>query len=317
MTRVVVTDQAFGAVAEERAVAERHAAEFAEHHCVTEEETRAAVAGADVAFVNFAPVTRPVLAALAPGATVIRYGIGYDNVDVAAARDLGVRVANVPDYGTDTVADHAVASLLALLRRLPVYDRAIRRDGWCAPADVGPLPSFSATTVGLVGLGQIGLAVHRRLRAFGFRVLATDPYADPAAGPPGGPGLVELPELLAEAHAISLHAPATPDTHHLIGPRNLARMRPGAVLVNTSRGALVDTNALAGALRAGRVAAAALDVLAPEPLPSDSPLRDLPNVVFTPHAAFYSTESLRALQRLAAEEADRALAGRPLRCRVA
>jgi D-3-phosphoglycerate dehydrogenase len=317
VTRVVVTDQAFGAVAEERAVAARFAAEFAAHHCVTEAETRAAVAGADVAFVNFAPMSRPVLAALAPGATVIRYGIGYDNVDVTAARELGVRVANVPDYGTDTVADHATACLLALLRRLPLYDRAIRGDGWCAPADVGPLPSFAATTVGLVGTGQIGRAVHRRLRAFGFRVLASDPYAGPAAGPACGPELVELPELLAEAHAISLHAPATPDTHHLIGPVNLARMRPGAVLVNTSRGALVDTAALADALRGGRLAAAALDVFDPEPLPPDSPLRGLANVVFTPHAAFYSTESLHALQRLAAEEAARALTGGPLRCRVA
>ncbi|ONK11859.1 C-terminal binding protein [Streptomyces sp. MP131-18] len=316
MSRVIVTDQAFGDVRHERAVAARFAADFAEHHCTTEDETVGAVRGADVAFVNFAPMTRPVLAALKPGATVIRYGIGYDNVDVSAARSLGVRVANVPDYGTDTVADHATAALLALLRRLSVYDRAIRDHGWCAPGDAGPLPSFAATTVGLVGTGQIGRAVHARLRTFGFHVLATDPFADPAGGPED-PEFVDLPELLARSHAVSLHAPATPGTHHLIGPRNIARMRPGAVLVNTSRGALVDTAALADALRTGHVAAAALDVFDPEPLPADSPLRGLPNVLLTPHAAFYSTESLDALQRLAADEAARALAGEPLRCQVA
>ncbi|WP_062207128.1 C-terminal binding protein [Streptomyces sp. NBRC 109706] len=315
--RVVVTDQAFGQVHHERATAERFAAAFAEHHCADEPDTVEAVRGADVAFVNFAPMTRPALAALAPGATVIRYGIGYDNVDLDAARELGVRVANVPDYGTETVADHAVACLLTLLRRLPAYDRAIRADGWAAPADVGPLPSLAATTVGLVGTGQIGIAVRERLRPFGCRVLASDPYADGATLAGHGIELVALPELLARSHAVSLHAPATPATHRLIGPTNLALMRPGAVLVNTSRGTLVDQDALAEALRTGRLAGAALDVHDPEPLPPDSPLRALPQALLTPHAAFYSTESLDALQRLAAEEAARALAGEPLRCRVA
>ncbi|RKN46941.1 C-terminal binding protein [Streptomyces hoynatensis] len=315
--RIVVTDQAFGQVRHERAVADRFSAAFAEHSCVGEEDTAAAVRGADVVFVNFAPMTRRVLASLAPGGTVIRYGIGYDNVDVEAARALGVRVANVPDYGTETVADHAVACLLALLRRLPWYDRSIRERGWVTPAEAGPVPSFSATTVGLVGTGQIGRAVHRRLRAFGFTVLASDPYATPPQGPEEGPELVGLRELLGRADAVSLHAPATPETHHLIGRENLALMREGAVLVNTSRGPLVDTEALAEALRSGRLAGAALDVFDPEPLPAGSPLRGLPNVVLTPHAAFYSTDSLDALQRLAAEEAARALSGEPLRCRVA
>ncbi|MDT0267403.1 C-terminal binding protein [Streptomyces sp. DSM 44915] len=315
--RVVVTDQAFGQVRRERATAERFAATFSAHHCTDEPSTVEAVRGADVALVNFAPVTRAVLAALAPGATVIRYGIGYDNVDVDAARALGVRVANVPDYGTDTVADHAVACLLTLLRRLPAYDRAIRTDGWVGPSDVGPLPSLTATTVGLVGTGKIGLAVRERLRPFGCLVLASDPYADPAALAERGIECVALPELLARSHAVSLHAPATRATHRLIGPGNLARMRPGAVLVNTSRGALVDPHALAEALRTGQLAGAALDVHDPEPLPDDSPLRSSPGALLTPHAAFYSTESLDALQRLAAEEAARALAGQPLRCQVA
>jgi D-3-phosphoglycerate dehydrogenase / 2-oxoglutarate reductase len=275
------------------------------------------VAGAQVAFVNFAPITEEVLAALAPGAVVVRYGIGYDNVDVDAARRIGVSVANVPDYGTATVADHAVACLLALLRRLPAYDRAIRADGWVTPTGLGSLPGLASTTVGLVGIGSIGLAVESRLRPFGITVLAHDPYADRDEPAARGVRLVDLPELLASSHAVSLHAPLVPATQHLIDAAALGRMRPGAVLVNTSRGGLVDPDALADALASGQVAAAALDVFEPEPLPLDSRLREFPQVLFTPHAAFFSDDSVAALQRLAAEEAARALAGEPLRCRVA
>ncbi|TFV70588.1 C-terminal binding protein [Blastococcus sp. CT_GayMR20] len=317
MTRlVVVTDQAFGGVEREAAIAAGFGARFAEHHCRTEKETIAAVAGASVAFVNFAPITESVLERLKPEALVIRYGIGVDNVDLDAARRLGVSVANVPDYGSDTVADHAAASLLALLRRIPHYDRAIRADGWTLPTDVGPVVGFGSTTVGLVGTGRIGLALAGRLVPFGIRVIAHDPYADADLTAAAGVELVGLDELLTSSHGISLHAPLTDETRRLINADTLARMRPGAVLVNTARGGLVDSLALAGSLERGHLAGAALDVMEPEPLPLDSPLRTAPGVVLTPHAAFYSDDSLAALQRLAAEEAGRYLAGQPLRCRV-
>jgi phosphoglycerate dehydrogenase-like enzyme len=313
---MVVTDQSFGGVAGEAATAARFDAAFAAHQCTTEAETKEAVAGADVVLVNFAPMTAAVLGALAAGATVIRYGIGYDNVDLEAARRLGVAVANVPDYGSDTVADHTVASLLALLRKLPAYDRAVREEGWCPPGALGSLPGFGSTTIGLIGVGRIGLAVHARLRAFGFRVLAHDPFADPAALREDGLVPVDLPELLAASHAVSLHAPLTDATHRLVDADALARMRPGAHLVNTSRGGLVDHDALADAIERGHIASAALDVFDPEPLAPDSRLRDLPQVLLTPHAAFFSDDSLASLQRLACEEAARALAGEPLRCPV-
>jgi D-3-phosphoglycerate dehydrogenase len=269
-----------------------------------------------VAFVNFAPITGAVLERLAPEALVIRYGIGVDNVDLDAARRLGVSVANVPDYGSDTVADHAAASLLALLRRIPHYDRAIREDGWTRPTDVGPVAGFGSTTVGLVGTGRIGLALASRLARFGMQVVAHDPYADAERAAEAGVRLVGLDELLTSSHAVSLHAPLTDETRHLINAETLARMRSGAVLVNTARGGLVDSAALAESLERGHLAGAALDVTDPEPLPLDSPLRTAPGVVLTPHAAFYSDDSLAALQRLAAEEAGRHLAGQPLRCRV-
>jgi D-3-phosphoglycerate dehydrogenase len=314
--KLVVTDQVFGNTDVEEELARSLGVAFSSHQCTDEAETLAATAGADVVLVNLVPITDAVLAGLASGATVVRYGIGYDNVDVEAAKRHGVAVANVPDYGTETVADHAAACLLALLRKLPLYDRAIRRDGWCQPLGLGSLPGFASTTVGLLGAGRIALSLARRLQPFGFRVLAHDPYADPAAAQDAGAELVELDRVLAESAAISLHAPVTADTRRLVNREFLQKMRAGAVLVNTSRGALVDEDALADALASGRLAAAALDVFDPEPLSPTSPLRDLDNVLFTPHAAFFSDDSVKALQRMATEEAARALAGEPLRSRV-
>lgn len=313
---VVVTDQAFGGVDRERAVAAAHGVPFSEHQVRDEAEAARVVAGARVVFVNFAPITRSVLERMAPGAVVVRYGIGYDNVDVEAASDLGVTVCNVPDYGADTVADHTVALILAGLRRLLPYTTAIREAGWTAPADLGGIRGFAETTVGLIGTGRIGRAVADRLRPFGFRIIASDPFVDPSALREAGIEPVTVGELVERAHVVSLHAPLTPENHHLLGAAQFARMPGGALVVNTSRGPLLDQRALADALASGRLGGAALDVFEEEPLPADSPLRTLPNAILTPHAAFFSDTSLAALQRLAAEEADRALSGAPLRCPV-
>jgi D-3-phosphoglycerate dehydrogenase len=314
--KVVVTDHAFPGLDHERRAAERAGAEFSDHQARTEADAAAVTRGAAVAFVNFAPVTRRVLEGLAPRATVIRYGVGYDNIDVEAADEIGVRVANVPDYGTATVADHAAALLLAMLRRLPHYDRAVRESGWVVPADVGPVRALEGATVGLLGTGRIGLALADRLRAFGLRLLAFDPYADEDALREHGVEPVVLEDLLPAVDALSLHAPATPDTQHVIDAGALARLKPRAVVVNTARGALIDETALHDALERGTLAGAALDVFEEEPLPDDSPLRRHPAVLLTPHVAFYSDQSVDDLQRLAAEEAERALAGEPLRCQV-
>lgn len=314
--RVVVTDHAFRDVEFEKAVAALHGADFECFDCVGQEETIAAIRTADVAFVNFAPMNREVLSGFKPGSTVIRYGIGYDNVDIDAARELGVSVANVPDYGVETVADHAASSLLAILRRLPLYDSLIKTNGWAKPGEVGSLRGFRSTTVGLVGFGRIAQAVHRRLAPFGFRFVAFDPFCDPEVFARLDVTPLSLQELSEQAHAVSLHAPSTPENHHLIGSAFLSRMQPGGVLVNTARGPLVDLDALADAIASGHLAGAALDVTDPEPLPADSPLRSHPQVVLTPHAAFYDDDSLANLQRLASEEAGRALNGEPLRCRI-
>lgn len=315
--RIVITDHAFGGVAYEQSLADQFDLPLSVNQCVTEAETRSAIDGADIVFANFAPITRSVLESLPTGALVVRYGIGYDSVDIDAARDLGVRVCNVPDYGVNTVADHTVACLLALLRRTGPFTTAIRDRGWLAAGDLGPIRGFAETTVGLVGTGRIGRAVAARLRPFGFTVLAFDPFVDPESLIPLVIEQVSFEELLSRSHAVSLHAPLTDANRRLMGVDQIAAMRNDAVLVNTSRGGLVDEAALASALSDGRLVGAALDVFDPEPLSPDSPLRKLEQVILTPHAAFYSESSLDALQRLACEEAARALRGEPLRCQIA
>jgi D-3-phosphoglycerate dehydrogenase / 2-oxoglutarate reductase len=254
---------------------------------------------------------------MAPGATVIRYGIGVDNIDVDAARQLGVRVSNVPDYGVDTVADHATTLILGALRKVGTFDRAVRAQRkWVEPASLGEITEFASSSVGLIGTGRVGCAVAARLAPFGFTVIASDPFADRERTDAVGVRLTNLQEVLANCDAVSLHAPLTPETRGIIDASALASMRPTAVLINTARGPLVNSDALAAALVAGHIAGAALDVVDPEPLPADSPLWDAPNLTITPHVSFYSTASMARLERLAAEEAARAIRGQPLRSQV-
>lgn len=314
--RVVVTDHNFSGLDHERAAAEAIGAQFEAYQASTEEAAREAVRGADVVLVNFAPITAAVLDELRPGAVVIRYGIGYDNVDLEAANERGISVCNVPDYGADTVADHTLSLILVLVRKLVQFNGVLSGGDWISPPSLAPIRACADTTVGLIGLGRIGLGVVARLTPFGFPVLAFDPFLDPSVAVRHGIELVDLDTLFRRADVVSLHAPATPDTYKVVNAENLGKMRPGSFVVNTARGSLVDQDAVLTALDAGQLAGAALDVFDPEPLPADHGLRKHPNVVLTPHAAFYSEASLAALQRLAAEEAYRAGRGEPLRCLV-
>lgn len=304
-------------MAAEEAMARANSADLAVLQCTSAEDSERALAGADVALVNFAPITAKVIQAMRPGATVVRYGIGYDNVDIDAAKAHGVQVANVPDYGSETVADHTIACLLALARKLPVYSSAIRAKGWIAPGDAGPVLGMSQHVIGLIGFGRIGQHLAARLAPFSCQVIACDPGAPASAFERMGVEQVSHDELLSRATAISLHAPAIPETHHLVNQDFLDACRPGVLLVNTSRGPLIDEIALNDAIVSGKVAGAALDVFDPEPLLLESPLRGHDQVILTPHAAFYSEESVQRLQQLAADEAHRALNGQPLNSRIA
>lgn len=315
--RVVITDYEFGHPTGEQRIAAECGAELDFHtHLREGPELLRAVRGADVVMSLYSRITDEVLAELPEASTVIRYGMGFDNIDVSAATARGIRVCNVADYGADTVADHTVALALASLRRIPECDSGIRRDRWLHAPAVGSIPSLGDSTIGLVGTGQIGRKVAQRFQAFGSRILAHDPFVDPASAAALGIDIVPLQTVIAEADVLSLHAPLTPETHHVIGETQLAAMKRTSIIVNTARGRLLDTRAAARAVADGRIAGLALDVFENEPLEPEHPLRTSPRTILTPHAAYYSERSLANLTLFAAEEMGRALRGEPLRCQV-
>jgi D-3-phosphoglycerate dehydrogenase / 2-oxoglutarate reductase len=269
--------------------------------------------GADIILAGAAPVfDADTLSALGAGA-IVRLGVGIDGVDLEAARSLGMWVANVPDYGTDAVALHTLTLVLASLRRLTQADRQLRDGSW-GVAELRPLHLPASLTLGVVGLGRIGRRVTAMLHGVGFgRILVADPMlrGNDLSAVLGDidARLVELTDLLGGADVVTLHAPAAPG--HLIGSDELAMMREGSILVNTARGALIDTAALVTALSQGRPAMAALDVFEREPL--DVTLFDSVSdrVMLTPHMSWYTEESETALRRQAAEEALRILDSKP------
>jgi D-3-phosphoglycerate dehydrogenase len=311
--KVVVTDYTFPTLAQEEAAARAGGAAFLPFQCKTADEVATAVAGADVAVVQFAAFGPAAAAAVKPGATVIRYGVGYDNIDLPAARTHGLRVGYVPDYCADEVADHTAASALTLLRKLPQLDASVRRGEWAAVKVCRPMKPFHETVFGFFGLGQIGRAVLVRLKGFGFDFIAADPALTPSEAGTLGVRLVDMATLLATSDIISLHAPATPQTIGFFNAERLAQMQPHAVIVNSARGQLVVEHDLAEALGAGIIAGAALDVFGTEPLPASSPLRAAPNLLLTPHAAWYSDTAIGRLQGLVAQDIARALRGEPPR----
>jgi D-3-phosphoglycerate dehydrogenase / 2-oxoglutarate reductase len=263
---------------------------------------------ADALIVQWAPVTAAVLDAAPRCRFVSRLGIGYEMIDVAAATRRGVAVANTPDYCVGEVAAHTLAMALWLVRGLGRFDAAVRAGQWAAAAAYPAAARPADTVIGVVGLGRIGTQVATQAEAIGFNVVGHDPYAAPG----GGIRLTSLEDLLRSSHLVTLHAPLTAETRHLIRADTIALMRPGALLVNTCRGGLIDEPAVAAALRAGRLAGAALDVFETEPLPAESPLRSLPNVLLSPHAAWYSPASLAGLPVRAAQQVVDFLAGVPV-----
>ncbi len=235
--------------------------------------------------------------------TIVRFGIGTDNVDLEAARELGIRVSRTVGATTTSVAELTLGLMLAAARSIPALDRGVRSGSWSRPNGV----ELSGRTLGLIGTGRIGREVAARAGAFGMTVIGHDPLADPEGIP-----LVGLDELVARSDVISIHAPHTEDTHHLVDAALLAAMRPGSLLVNSARGGIVDEVALAEALQGGPLAAAALDSFEHEPLPEDSPLRGLTNVVLTPHCGAATVEAIVRAGVLAVEELMRGLANEPM-----
>jgi D-3-phosphoglycerate dehydrogenase len=309
--KVLIADFDYADVELERTILEGAGLEVVEARCRTEEDVIEAGTGASALLTQYAPITARVLAGLPELRMVGRYGVGYDIVDVEAARERGVWVANVPDYGTEEVAVHALAMALGLLRHLPLYDRDVRGGRW-HPVSTGPLYRLKNLTLGVVGLGRIGGTFARRASPWFGRTLGCDPYLEEDAWP-GGVERASLEEVFSESAIVSLHTPLTSETRGFIERNLFGRMQEGSYLVNTARGDLVVMEDLLWALGEGPLAGAALDVLPQEPPPPDHPLLGYPNVVLTPHAAFYSLEAEEEARRKSAlNVVSWAQEGRPL-----
>ena len=277
----------------------------------TEKEMLAAAAEADILLLENAdkPVTARVIAGLRRCRAIVKYGVGVDNIDIAAASALGIVVCNAADFCTEEVSDHAAGLLLAAARRITVMDRHVRAGGWFDFPQSGPIRRMNQLTLGLLGLGRIGRALAAKMAGFRMRIIAADPYVK-ALPPEAGIELVAMERLFHESDLLSIHVPLTPGTRGLVGEAAFRAMKPTAFVVNTSRGGVIDEGALIRALREKRIAGAALDVMAEEPLPAASPLREFDHVILTPHSAASSADSKAQLRATVVDSVAAVLAGR-------
>jgi D-3-phosphoglycerate dehydrogenase len=293
--KVVLTDQVFPTVDVEREILGSIGAEL---H-ILPEASPAAIADeagdADALLTTYAAIDADLMPRLERCRIISRYGIGVDNIDLDAARERGIVVTNVPDYCVEEVADHTIALLLAVTRKIVAGDRVVRSGGW-GIAELRPVHRLRGQSLGLIGFGHIGRAVSARAAAFGLAVNVFDPYLpEDATRDLGVVRIDDLGDLLSSSDIVSVHVPLVPQTRGMIGDEAIGAMRHGAVLLNTSRGPVVDTAAVAHALRDGRLAGAGLDVFDSEP-PDATLIQGLETLVATPHAAFYSEESIRESQ---------------------
>lgn len=315
MPKVLVTDHPFPSLDIERSLLEPLGASFELAPSADEETLVRLVGDANAVLVCYAAITPAVIAAAAVGGCRIfsRYGVGYDNIAVPEATRAGIIVTQVPDYCLDEVADHTVALLLAAARGVVPAARAVEKDLWEFPTS--GINRLRGRRLALVGVGRIGRRVAERAQAFGLEVVGYDPYLK-EWDVPGLSRAETIEEALAEADFVSLHAPLTRENRHLIDESTIATMRRAPVLVNTSRGGLVNLDAIVAALDAGTLGGAVLDVTELEPLPEGHPLRSHPRAIVTPHMAYYSAEAQHELQHRAASEVARSLRGEPPRCPV-
>ncbi len=288
------------------------------HELVAWKEKRAAtdlpllVADADAVITQFAPVNADVIGSMTRAKVIVRYGIGVDNVDLGAAKQRGIPVCNVSDYCIDEVADQTLAFLLATTRQVVTNANFVRQGNWGLATPLDQMRTLRDLAVGVVGFGRIGREVVARLRAFKCRILVHDPVVSASDIERTGCTPVSLGELLSQTDVITLHCPSTGETRGMINRESLAITKPGVILINVARGDLVEPDALAEALQTGHVSAAALDVFAPEPIPSDHPIRKMNNVILASHIASCSVPAVRKLRETAANLVATALRGERL-----
>ncbi len=306
--RLVVLDASFGDVEIEAETAATYGVIVEDAGGVSGQAVVEAAGTADGVLVQYGQITSEMIEQCPSWRVIGRYGVGVDNVDLDAATRQGIAVVNVPDYCVEEVATHAAALLLAAWRKLALSRELIDNGRWGDWKALQPIQPMSDSTLGLIGIGRIGGEVIRLLSPFFGRVISFDPVQDP----PAGVQAATLDEVFTESDAVSLHCPLTAETRDLVNAERLESMRPGALLVNVSRGPLIDTAALNEALRSGTIAGAALDVLPQEPPDANDPLLTAPNLLVTNHSAWYSEVSLVRLRQLLAQRCCDALAGEPV-----
>jgi D-3-phosphoglycerate dehydrogenase len=315
--KVVITDRQFKTIEHERRIITAIGAELAEWTGAGSGITlKEAVRDADGLLVQYSQITAEVIGWMAHCRVIVRYGIGYDNIDVKAAEQRGIVVCAIPDYGSEEVSNHAIGMLLSLHRRLPELSGMMRR-GMVVHDCTLPVRRLSESTLGLLGFGRIASLVITKMAAFGPRILVCDPFAPEDCIRGQGAEPVDFDTLCRESHLISVHCPLTELTYHRFNREAFALMQPGAILVNTARGAIVEEAALIEALERGILAGAGLDTYEQEPPDLDNPLLRMENVLCSPHCAWYSEQAIEALQEKAAAEVAAVLAGGRPRYRIA
>jgi D-3-phosphoglycerate dehydrogenase len=310
--KVVVTDYAFPDLSTEQQILTAAGCELVGRQCKTEAELSELCKDADAVMTQFARVNANVIGAMARARVIVRYGIGVDNVDLEAARTRNIPVCNVPDYCIEEVADHTLAFILAATRQVVLHTVHLRAGKWGLAVPLAGIKALRDLTVGVVGLGRIGREVVKRLAAFKCAVLVFDPLVPPAEIEKLNARAVPFDELLEQVDVLTLHCPSTPQTRQMMNRDTFAKLTPGTIFINIGRGDLVDTPALLAALQSGHLAAAALDVFDPEPIPADHPILKMPNVILAPHIASASPAAVKKLRETAASLALKAVRGGPL-----
>ena len=305
---IAVTDSPFPSLDPVRAALQKLDPDIRMAKSASADDIVAVAHDADAVIVCYAKITSDIIGALTRCKVIGRTGLGVDNIDLPAAAARGIVVTYVPDYCLREVSDHAMAMLLALARKIPFANTLVQSGRWELPP-VAPLRRLEGQVLGLLGFGNIPRAVVPKAKAFGLTVIAHDPYAGKDAFTALGVEGVSFDDLLARSDFISVHAPLTLATRGILNAAAFAKMKRGALVVNTARGPLIDEAALIAALDAGQIGGAALDVVETEPLPKESPLLGRDNVILTPHTAFYSVEALVELQTKAASDVARVLSG--------
>jgi D-3-phosphoglycerate dehydrogenase / 2-oxoglutarate reductase len=310
---VVILDNRFTSYCEEEYILHSTDAMCRIYPFHSEDDFTCDIFSADAIIVNLCPLGAETIKKLNQCQVISRYGVGYDNVDVIAATQAGIWVANVPDYCHEEVSDHVLALLFDCIRKISFVTRKIKEKRWNSYQGLS-ISRIKGKVMGLIGYGRIARVLHRKIKGFDLeKVLVYDPYIEPEIIRASGACAVSLEELLKTSDFISLHVPLTEETNGFIGAPELQKIKKGGILINTSRGPVVDEKALCHALSEGRLQCAGLDVFEQEPIPLGSPLLHLDNVVLTSHMAYYSEEALRELKTKAAENVAAVLkGGKPL-----